>query len=374
VPHVRDFIANNPYSWLERLVETYKIIATTAGDLVSLKYDQIESPMHEPIVQECRGMVVHVPTGQILAHPYNKFWNLGDPQAAPIDWSTARVQDKLDGSLMILYWNPFAGQWQVASSGQPVAGGSYGGDNSRTFGDAFWEIFHAEDMVRPADQHRHFCYMFELISPENRIVCKYEFPHLIVHGARNLKTESEMDPDLLAGLATIYGWTLVDAYLVANEHAALTQAAALDPTKHEGFVVVDANFNRVKIKSPRYVALHHLRGSGSTNTRRVIDLWKSGEIGELLTHFPEMAADVQPVLDKLDGLAGAAWNDVQWGAITVPTRKDFALRVKDHPWAPVAFRLFGDLATHPATRVQALTVMRAMPTPTLERMVESYSR
>jgi hypothetical protein len=57
------------------------------GDLVSLKYNQIESPMHEPIVQECRGMVVHVPTGTILAHPYNKFWNHGEALAAPIDWA-----------------------------------------------------------------------------------------------------------------------------------------------------------------------------------------------------------------------------------------------------------------------------------------------
>src|SRR6476659_8011413 len=126
MPHLKNFIAENPSDWLPKLVETYKIDAVTAGDLVSLKYDQINSPMADPIVQECRGVVVHVPTGTVLAHPYNKFWNHGEHLAATIDWSTARVQDKLDGSLMILYWHPANGAWQVASSGHPIAGGRLG--------------------------------------------------------------------------------------------------------------------------------------------------------------------------------------------------------------------------------------------------------
>jgi hypothetical protein len=102
VSHVATLIAGSP-NWLDILRDVYKINVVTDGDLVSLKYNQIESPMHEPFVQECRGMVVHVPTGRILAHPYNKFWNHGEALAATIDWSTARVLDKLDGSLMTVY-------------------------------------------------------------------------------------------------------------------------------------------------------------------------------------------------------------------------------------------------------------------------------
>ena len=35
-------------------------------------------------------------------------------------------------------------------------------------------------------------------------------------------------------------------------------ANARDATEHEGFVVTDRNFNRVKVKSASYVALSHL--------------------------------------------------------------------------------------------------------------------
>src|SRR5262245_66091344 len=109
--------------WLEHLAESYKIHVVRDGDLASLKYNQIESPMHEPIVQQCRGMVVDVAQRRVVAWPYNKFWNHGEHLADQIEWSTSRVQEKLDGSLMIMYWRDIVNGWCVASSGHPTAGG-----------------------------------------------------------------------------------------------------------------------------------------------------------------------------------------------------------------------------------------------------------
>ncbi len=73
--HVRTLMENHP-EWLSLLETVYKIHVVRDEDLVSLKYNMIESPMAEPIVQECRGMVVDTASKRILAHPYNKFWNL----------------------------------------------------------------------------------------------------------------------------------------------------------------------------------------------------------------------------------------------------------------------------------------------------------
>lgn len=368
MPHLKSFIAENPSDWLPKLVETYKIDAVTAGDLVSLKYDQINSPMAEPIVQECRGMVVHVPTGQVLAHPYNKFWNHGEHLAAPIDWSTARVQDKLDGSLMTLHWNPFESRWSVASSGHPVAGGSYG-KTAKTFGEVFWDVFYWDGFPTKALPSRtDVCFMFELIAPDNRIVCRYDKPRVVLHGARHLETEEELPRAWLANFAENHNWEIVTELPVTNIDDCLAAAAVLDPAQHEGFVVVDNNFNRVKIKSLRYVALHHLKGNGAVNRRRAIDLWKAGEVGELLTHFPEMASDVQPVLDALTSAAQRAFQ--LWYAANAlsPTRKDFALMVKDSPVASVCFKLYSsdDLPSVDA----ALSILRGLSTATLENILE----
>jgi tRNA splicing ligase len=53
------------------------------------------------VVQECRGLILDESANwRIVAFPYTKFFNYGEEHAASIDWSTACVQEKLDGSLM----------------------------------------------------------------------------------------------------------------------------------------------------------------------------------------------------------------------------------------------------------------------------------
>src|ERR1019366_8453836 len=90
--------------------------------LVMLKYSQINSPMNEPIVQQCRGIILDESNDwAVVSYPFDKFFNYGEPNAAKIDWANTRVLEKLDGSLMTLYW--YADQWRVASSGTPDAGG-----------------------------------------------------------------------------------------------------------------------------------------------------------------------------------------------------------------------------------------------------------
>jgi hypothetical protein len=92
------------------------------SNLVQLKYSQIGSPMHEPIVQECRGLVLdEAERWRVVCRAYDKFFNIGEPNATEIDWPAARVYEKLDGSLMTLY--RYGGAWHVASSGVPDASG-----------------------------------------------------------------------------------------------------------------------------------------------------------------------------------------------------------------------------------------------------------
>src|SRR4051812_551578 len=84
---------------LETLARDYAVTARRHGrfpNLVQLKYSQINSPMHEPIVQDCRGIILDEANNWAIASfPYRKFFNHGEPNAAAIDWGTARVYDKL---------------------------------------------------------------------------------------------------------------------------------------------------------------------------------------------------------------------------------------------------------------------------------------
>lgn len=50
--------------------------------------------------------------------PYKKFFNFGEDCAATIDWNTAKVQEKIDGSLISLYW--YDDSWHISSTGCPA--------------------------------------------------------------------------------------------------------------------------------------------------------------------------------------------------------------------------------------------------------------
>lgn len=360
--HVEQLIAERR-DWLSHLETEHKIIVNRDGDLVSLKYNQIESPMHLPIVQECRGMVVDVANARVLAHPYNKFWNYSDVPAAVIDWETARVLEKLDGSLMILYWDPNIDEWAVASSGTPRGSGTFGSNEAETFGQAFWRTFEALGMRRPTQDH--VCYMFEFCDTPNRIVVKHEKPRIVLHGARNMATGEECNADDLTWFGEQHNWEVVKSFPISSIGECLAAADALDPIACEGFIVVDAQFNRVKIKSPRYVVLHHMKGEATL--RRSIELWQSGESAELLSHFPEMAPQILPVHERLDTIAVRAAYGAQVAMATTTSRKEYALAVKDKPWSSVAFKLYGKTASVN----DAHRIMREATLPALERMLEA---
>lgn len=375
--HVKNFIRENPTTWLEKLVADYKIDVVPDAEglgLVSLKYNQQESPMDNPIVCECRGMVVETgPQPKILAHPYNKFWNHGEHRAAPIDWTSARVPEKLDGSLMIVYFHPAMG-WRVASSGNPVAGGSFGRGNTSTFAETFWNLF-AELGMQIPHVFKHVTFMFELCHPQHRIVVRHEKPRIVLHGARDLFSGREIARRLQEDIAHLCRWEIVKEHPIRSIEDALVAVNELDPIATEGFIVVDADFHRIKIKNPRYVILHHMKGEANPSPRRAIELWQTGETNELLSHFPELSEDVLPVHGDLEKIAQLAHDDIMnYGGAS--SRKDFALAIKDRPWSSVLFRLYQDFTMNgkPSCVDDAIAVMRNLNLSALERMREAVAQ
>ena len=94
--------------------------------------------------------------------------------------------------------------------------------------------------------------------------------------------------------------------------SAVEQAQHLNPVSQEGFVAVDKRFRRVKIKSPGYVALHHLgsnvdRGVLSTTDprlrrRRLLEISRTREGAEFLCYYPELCEEFSVVSATLASL------------------------------------------------------------------------
>lgn len=366
-------LLNDRADWLEYLTTTYNIIATYDESfnkrLVSLKYHQFDSPRNVPIVNECRGIVIDSLSRKVIARGYDRFFNIEEPLAATIDWNTTRVQEKLDGSLCLLSYDAYWYHWIVSTSGSPEAGGRFGAREGDTFRSAFWELFESLKMTRPSTtpEYLESTFMFELCDAPNRVVVKHDSPRLVLHGARHTSTGREYTRDELINVAVFNNWELVKEFPIATAEQCLAAAIELDPIQQEGFVVVDANFNRVKVKSPRYVVLHHMRDE--VTPRRAIELWKTGEASELLSYFPEMAQQILPIHEKLDKLAQCALDSFVLNA-GVQIRKDFAEAIKGEPWAAICFKMYGNTVAPSLERAKEL--MRAHPLSALEHMLETY--
>lgn len=165
---------------LDDLCEEFGLRCRRDKDLpvVLIKYQQLSAPFHRAVTRECRGLVLEEKTWNVLAYPYEKFFNVNEPlslKGPQLDWSTIRCYEKLDGSLATLYH--YNDRWLVASSGTPTGDGLL--NETETFAQVesehiffflifqqnlqiFWQIWQKEGYKLPKDTK--FNYIFEMIS------------------------------------------------------------------------------------------------------------------------------------------------------------------------------------------------------------------
>ena len=173
------------------------------------------------------------------------------------------------------------------------------------------------DMLEPG-----YTYMFELTSPYNKIVVPQTETRLNFLGCRNNETLEEIyfTDHPLAG---VFRTPKVFPLGSLDDCIAAAKELTLD---HEGYVVCDAAFNRVKVKSPLYVSAHYMRSDdGSLSHRRAAELIKENQTDEFLTYFPGFKADFDKMRAALD--AYAAGIDSAFAALTalgLQTRKEQA--------------------------------------------------
>jgi RNA ligase len=317
---------------LEKLCETYFIKASRHKEitnLVCLKYHQIDSPLAELAVQQSRGIILDEANDwAVVSYSYSKFFNYGEGNAVTVDWQTAKVYDKLDGSLMVLY--PYQGKWHVQSSGTADASGKVGVADL-TFRELFWQTWEALGYTLPPFMP--YSFSFEMLTPLNRIVVPQKEANLILHGVRNLETFQEEDPE---EWASKHNWQAVKTYSFHSWEELLEASRTLKPEVGEGYIVCDATFQRVKIKSPQYVALHQLKDSLSP--KRVLEVVLANEGEEVLAYFPELREPFTQIRERVDALLQTIEKAYEANK-AAPDQKTFALSVKDLPYSGVLFNL-----------------------------------
>lgn len=320
------------------LEQEFAIVAVPSAahpSLTLFKYHQILSPMHEPIVQESRGIILDsADDWRCVARGYDKFFNYGEPHSAEIDWTTARIQEKVDGSLCLLY--RFAGGWKVATTGSPDASGPVD-TNAFTYADLFWETLRSYTLPHDFDTGAQgLTLLFELTTPHNRVVVPHLTRRLTLLGARETETGNWLDSEPIRQLAEWLNVSLVKEFRLRNIDEVLSSFASINPLEQEGYVVIDAAHRRIKVKHPLYVAIHHMRSAISK--KAFLEVIRAGETPEVIAYYPELTAEFEAITADYQALCGEA--DLAYASHThLETQKEFALAIGKHRCSAALFKI-----------------------------------
>lgn len=261
----------------------------------------------------CRGLIVNEETSEVLARPFKKFFNYGEPSApvfGPKD--LVEVTDKMDGSLGILFNTPEG--LQIATKG------------SFRSTQADWATAWLTERLRdtewtPPDG---VTFLFEIVYPENRIVLDYgKTEGLFFLGSVDIATgrDVELDPwDDPFPTTEFFG---------KGQYGFVMGNVIKDRPNKEGFVLRRlSDDERLKIKQEDYIELH--RVMTGLNERQLWEWLSQGRtIAEILADLPEeMHNWAEPILmDLVDQYLALDYQiDCVYRLIKdAESRKDFAI-------------------------------------------------
>ena len=327
---LQEFILNHPKDWEILLKHNpYNLTIKYDGKLIIFNYQLFNTDFHEPLVSECRGIILEEGTWRVVCRGFDKFWNYGEELAAKIDWNTTRIQTKVDGSIIKIYY--YNNKWRIATNAminayevQAVSAHPENNTLVKNFGQLFAECAQAQGLdYSLLDKNN--TYIFELTTSYNEQVIKYDKPAIWHIGTRSNITGQEFNVDIKIQKPQEWKFqTLDDVISVASKFK----------EEQEGFVAVDANYKRIKIKSPYYVAASHYFND-SLALSKLIGIFLSGDYGEFLAYYPKyskiiremedfVAKRVKDIEDKVE-----YWQNIVESGQGLPTKLDFYLQTKD---------------------------------------------
>jgi putative bifunctional polynucleotide kinase/RNA ligase len=301
--------------------------------LINLTYSQVESPKFDPFTMLCRGLVVDKNTMEIVGRPFTRFFNFGEGRAElevleeqtnledmtslfelnklyeTFEQNDAEIlkqlsyYEKVDGSLVKIYFYPVAGKWLLGTKGQAVCETKVSGRDF-SFYNLFLQALNLESDLDLQDFMNLTCdknntYLFELTSKYNKVVVQHNEPKAWFLGSVDNETglvvEESVDHDfskVYQEMPNVKPILKPKKYSFNNIKEAEVFSQNL-PFDDEGYVIYYKKQPTFKIKSPAYVQSHLMSGSDNIlKESSTIKLVFLNELGEYLTYFKQHADEM----------------------------------------------------------------------------------
>lgn len=220
------------------------------------------------VTLNCRGLIWHSRTGEVLARPFKKFFNYGEPNCPTIDpHEFVQVYDKVDGSLGIVYTTP--------NGPQIATKGSFTSDQALHASKLLESVYVDYRAVEGITD------LFEIVYPENRIVLDYkDRDELVYLGSVGIASGDSYYRDMLKMPHAERG-SFGEFSKVLPIYLDMKRPNA------EGVVIhAEQSDIRVKVKQEDYIELHKVMTG--LNERQIWEWMSEGKyLSDILPNLPE---------------------------------------------------------------------------------------
>ena len=240
----------------------------------------------DDVTRNARGHIYDLNTGECVASPFPKFFNLGENEesnAEMFPWDQPyEIYEKMDGWLGVLYRH--AGQYKVASRGSFHSSG------------AIW----ATEFIQRYDlsclpEEATLC--FEIIHPEHKIILNYKGQQtLVILAAFNRRTGEEYSRGQVAAWASATGLPLVPLLgHLSLEDLLVSQRQRQDC---EGFVLRFGDGRRVKVKTQWYLELARIMADLTP-----ISVWQTLRGGKVQPEYSaRLPEELRPLAEQYQAI------------------------------------------------------------------------
>lgn len=355
---MKKYPENSSWSWRDELKEKYPDIFITeeeSSPYVLFRY-LIGCDFNDPLVQEARGIILDKNTGEVACWPFRKFGKFYEPYADKIDWESATVLEKLDGSIIKLWFDKYKEKFVFSTNGVIYAENAYvTSDKDTTFMELIEHAANYDDLLAIINAEnvldKNKTYIFELVGADNKVVINYDKPLLYHIGTRNNITGEESDDDIGIIKPTKYNVSTLDECIELANSMSEDENGVTTNCAVEGFVVVDKNWNRIKVKSSIYQILHNIVAGSEVSRYNLIKMLYDNTIDvySVSRNFPELAVFIKYYdyqvseyiheANRIINVTRKLYEDSNHD------RKTVANLIKDHPYSGIAFNAIDNIDT-----------------------------
>lgn len=290
----------------QRIEQQYVRVALHPDDPTMRLYCYTHIAQYDAVwddaTMRCRGLITH--GDEIVARPWPKFFSYEQHFNVwkRLPQGNARVTEKLDGSLGIMYRHPLTGRPQIATKG------SFASDQAQ------WATKWLSRQRIEFDATN--TYLFEIIYPANRIVVPYDYSGLVLLDVLQQGQTNHVELQRLA----VDGWRTPTARYERMDLTTLSTMYQQVADNEEGYVLVYDNGVRIKVKGEEYLRLHRIV-TGMTPRTLHAELQRGGlqSVHDLIAGMPDefytwadgVAQTLQQQYESLRDVALAAYGQVR---------------------------------------------------------------